>query len=50
MSLEIKKEKTKNNWLFLMMNCRTECPCILFRRWNALSKVRLVDLEALTPQ
>ena len=50
MSLEIKKEKTKNDWLFLMMNCRTEYSCVLFRGWNALSKVSLVDLDALTPQ
>ena len=33
-----------------MINCRTECPCVLFRRWNGLSKVQLVYLEALKHQ
>ena len=26
MSLEMKKKKTKSDWLFLMINCRKECP------------------------
>ena len=41
MTLEIEKEKTKNEWLFLRINCRKLCACDFFRGWNASIKVRL---------
>ena len=50
MSLEMKKKKTKSDWLFLMINCRTECPRNFFKGSNSSSKFFLVYLEALKPR
>ena len=34
MSLEVKKQKAKNNWLFLRINCSKQCIHDLFRGWK----------------
>ena len=34
MSLEVKKQKAKNNWLFFRINCSKHCIHDLFRGWK----------------
>ena len=47
MNFVIKKQKAKNDLLFLRINCSKQCTRDFFRDWNASSKVRLIYLEAL---
>ena len=50
MSLEVKTQKAKNEWLFLRINCSKKCARDFSSGWNASSKCRLKHLEFLIGQ
>ena len=47
MSLEVKKQKTKNEWLFLRINYSKQCTRDVCSGWIASSKVRVKHLKVL---
>ena len=50
MSLAVKNQRAKTNWLFLRVNCWKQCTCDFFRASNASGKVRLKYLDVLKHQ
>ena len=42
MSLEVKKQKAKNSWLFLRITCNNQCMRDFFRGWNASKNLEIL--------